>query len=272
MALIEILPDSNPVMRKTCRKVKHVDTELRKLVEDMYETMVENFGIGLAAPQVGVLKRFFIYEIPKRELRGYETCLPDGAAARQVDGEPEVEQAASTEPIREEAPDEAVNQPDDELIDEDQDEDEDEDAEDWGYTGVYTVCINPRIISREGVLIEEEGCLSKGGWVAKVERAFRVTFQAYDLDMNKFEKTVEGLEARCILHETDHLDGILFTDRAIPGSLREVGADEDEETSAEPDSSLNDEPEGGEETSVSDSQDGGETAESMEESTVASDT
>jgi len=269
MALIEILPDSNPVMRKTCRKVKHVDTELRKLVEDMYETMVENYGIGLAAPQVGMLKRFFIYEIPKRELKGYETCLPDGAVARQVEGESEVEQAVSAQPIRDEVPDETVNQPDEEAQDED--EDEDEDAEDWGYTGVYTVCINPRIISREGVLIEEEGCLSKGGWVAKVERAFRVTFQAYGLDMNRFEKTVEGLEARCILHETDHLDGILFTDRAIPGTLREVGAEEDGEGAVEMDGTRNEEGEGGEETSVSELKDSGETTESMEESAVASD-
>lgn len=205
MALLEILPDSDPIMRKTSSRVKRVDKGLRQLVEDMYETMVHNWGIGLAAIQVGVKKRLFIYEVPKRQVQGLETCPPEGAA----DGE-------KTEP--------------DESPEMEQDHDDEAPKLDPGYTGEYTVCINPKIISREGSFIDDEGCLSRDGWVAKVERAYEVTFQAYDLDMNLFEKTVTGLEARCVQHEIDHMDGILFTDRAQEGTLRELLEDEGDDS------------------------------------------
>lgn len=195
MAILRIIPDSDPFLRKTSKRVKHVDDSLRKLVEDMYQTMVENWGIGLAAIQVGVPKRLFIYEIPQRELKGYEAC---DSAPEGNDRQGEQESAGNYR----------------------QD----------GYTGNYTVCINPKIIAREGLFIDEEGCLSRPGWLAKVERAIKVTFEAFDLDMRKFQRTVEGMEARCIQHEIDHLDGILFTDRAVPGSLREVKEEELEET------------------------------------------
>jgi len=206
MALIPILPDTNPIMRKNSHRIRHVDDGLRKLTEDMYETMTNGWGVGLAAIQVSERKRLFIYEIPNREVKGYETCLRDVAPKDNPDEEEiEAEVEISEDSV----------EPGDE-------EDEEEEEYDPGYTGDYTVCINPRIISREGAIIDEEGCLSKAGWVAKVERAYRVTFQAYDLEMEKFERTVTGLEARCVQHEIDHLDGILFTDRALPDTLREV--------------------------------------------------
>jgi peptide deformylase len=206
MDLLKILPDTEPIMRKTSRRIKRVDKNLRKLAEDMYETMVQHWGIGLAAIQVGVKKRLFVYEIPQRETHGYETCPPREASA---DGERETDETPEEE--RKSADDEAPRL-------------------DPGYTGEYTVCINPKIINREGSFIDDEGCLSREGWVAKVERAYEVTFQAYDLDMNLFEKTVTGLEARCVQHEIDHMDGILFTDRAQEGTLREISADEEEES------------------------------------------
>jgi peptide deformylase len=208
MVLLEILPDTDPLMRKTCKRIRKVDNELRQLVDDMYETMVDGWGIGLAAIQVGVRKRLFIYEIPKREIRGYETCPPDP----DVDTGEEVEN--TPEPDPEPGP---------------SDTEEEESGPYAGYTGDYTVCINPRITAREGKVIDEEGCLSKSGWVAKVERDYRVTFQAFDINMKKFERTVEGMEARCVQHEIDHLDGILFTDRCQAGTLREVTAEELEE-------------------------------------------
>jgi len=208
MPLLDVVQDTEPIMRKTSRKIKYVDDDLRQLVSDMYETMVENWGVGLAAVQVGVLKRLFIYEIPKREVHGYETCRPD-------------ESLLEDQEVTDEVADDATgDEPDDE-------------EPDPGYTGEYNVCINPRIISREGSFIDDEGCLSKAGWMAKVERAYQVTFQAYDLEMNRFERTVTGLEARCVLHETDHLDGILFTDRAVPGTLREISDEEIDEEAEE---------------------------------------
>jgi peptide deformylase len=217
MSLLEILPDTSPLMKKTSRKVTHVDSQLRKLVEDMYETMVENWGIGLAAVQVGALKRLFIYEIPKREIKGYETCRPDNGEAKENESV-----SASSGEIKSED----IGQSGEPVLSA-AEEDEEEDA---GYTGEYLVCINPKIIVREGSIIDDEGCLSKSGWMAKVERAYKITFHAYDLEMQKFERTVTGLEARCVQHEIDHMDGILFTDRAQPGTLREVT---DEEENAE---------------------------------------
>jgi len=97
------------------------------------------------------------------------------------------------------------------------------------YTGNYSICINPRVTHREGAVVDDEGCLSREGWIAKVERSEKITFQAYDLDMIKLEKTVEGIEARCVLHEIDHLDGILFTDRAKEGTLRKIEYEDEEE-------------------------------------------
>lgn len=207
--MIEILDDSNPILRKTSKRVSHVDDDLRDLVADMYGAMVEKNGIGLAAIQVGRDKRFFIYEIPKK---------------RKVANDDNPDSAESVDPTQ------TCSDPESEI---------DEDAEvECVYTGEYTVCINPRIINKEGTIVDDEGCLSKDGWLAKVERALNVTFQAYDLDMNKFERVVTGLEARCIQHELDHLDGILFTDRAREGTLRlasedeeSEGSDEDEESS-----------------------------------------
>ena len=211
MALLDVIPDSNPRLRKTSRRVKHVDSKLRQLVEDMYETMVQNWGVGLAAIQVGAMKRLFIYEIPRREVRGYDTChTADGPSGTGKErGEREEEESGSVE------------------------ETERTPAENGGYTGDYTVCINPRIVAAEGAFIDDEGCLSKAGWIAKVERAYKITFQAYDMNMEKFERTVEGLEARCVQHEIDHLDGILFTDRALPDTLREIAEEESEGAESE---------------------------------------
>lgn len=75
------------------------------------------------------------------------------------------------------------------------------------------IYINPKIVRREGVVSEEEGCLSFPGIFCKVKRAERVTVEALDLDGKPFTQTVEGLHARIIQHENDHLDGILLADR-----------------------------------------------------------
>lgn len=203
--MLKIYDDSHPLLRKTSKRVSHVDDELRDLVAAMYDSMIAKNGIGLAAIQVGKARRFFLYEIPERivsENRGpgaFETGEPEGESGSE--------------------------RPD--ACDGDRIEIEENEVIECVYTGNYTVCINPRITEKEGAFVDDEGCLSKEGWVAKVERALKVTFQAYDLDMNKFEKTVTGMEARCVQHEIDHLDGILFTDRMQEGTLREVSEDEE---------------------------------------------
>ncbi|MBN1554558.1 MAG: peptide deformylase [Phycisphaerae bacterium] len=73
--------------------------------------------------------------------------------------------------------------------------------------------INPRIVETSGTLSEEEGCLSFPNIFCKIKRAGRVTVEAIGLDGQPFTRTVEGLHARIIQHENDHLDGILLSDR-----------------------------------------------------------
>ncbi len=222
---LQIIPDNDPILRKTSRRVKFVDDELRQLITDMYTAMVQHVGIGLSAIQVGVPKRFFVYEIPNRLCSKHEASS-DGEQSEDGD-ESALEPHDLTKDHPNETEDSETESGEDSTSETGSDSSEDE-PPDFGYTGEFTVCINPRVIAREGERIDDEGCLSREGWVAKVKRARRITFQAYDINMEKFERTVEGLEARCVLHETDHLDGILFTDRAEPDTLREI-SDEDED-------------------------------------------
>ena len=74
------------------------------------------------------------------------------------------------------------------------------------------VYINPRIVTRAGVEVSEEGCLSVPNVFEEVERAARVTVRAQDADGVSFERELEGLEAVCLQHEMDHLAGKLFVD------------------------------------------------------------
>lgn len=232
MDILEILPDSDLILRKTSRRVTHVDGNLKKLITDMYDTMVTKKGIGLSAIQVGMLKRFFVYEIPvlvEEEIEGNPGAeLGETSQADEVNHE--------TEPCK---ISEAAENPGKDESEDENDKSENDKEISCVYTGDYFVCINPRIISKEGSVIDDEGCLSREGWHAKVERAINVTFQAYDIEMKKFVKTVSGLEARCVQHEIDHLDGILFTDRAEEGTLREITDTENGE-SEEPCTASND--------------------------------
>lgn len=123
--------------------------ELRRLVDDMFETMYAAEGIGLAAPQVGVGKRLFVMDVR----------------------EPDVEPRA---------------------------------------------VINPVIVERSGKEKSEEGCLSLPGLVGTVERSARVVMEGEDLEGNALRLEAKGLLARCIQHEIDHVDGILFIDRLSP--------------------------------------------------------
>ncbi len=91
-----------------------------------------------------------------------------------------------------------------------------------------TTLINPRLVSSEGSVLETEGCLSVRGLLGEVERAERVRVRAVGLDGKEITIDAEGLLARALQHELDHLDGVLFVDRAR--SIRD--ADEDPEEAA----------------------------------------
>jgi peptide deformylase len=82
--------------------------------------------------------------------------------------------------------------------------------------GIKLVAANPEIVGEEGEQAGEEGCLSVGKIGAPLKRPLRVTLRAQDLDGAWFERTAEGLAARCFRHETDHCDGTLFIDRLTP--------------------------------------------------------
>lgn len=82
--------------------------------------------------------------------------------------------------------------------------------------GVKVVMVNPEIITVEGEQTGDEGCLSFPGLFQVVKREMRVIARAQDVNGEEFEIDVEGLAARCILHETDHCDGIVFLDRMTP--------------------------------------------------------
>jgi peptide deformylase len=153
MSLLEIVTYPDPILHTAGRPVTDEDLEtgLGVTVERMFETMYEAGGVGLAAPQVGVSKRFFVMDVG------------------------------------------------------------DEDGNKHPQT-----FINPRVIHIEGEQVGEEGCLSFPGLFQTIKREMRVVVRAMNISGEEFEADLEGLAARCILHETDHCDGIVFIDRVTP--------------------------------------------------------
>jgi peptide deformylase len=150
---IRLYPD--PVLRVACRAVETFDGELRRLAEDMVETMHQAPGVGLAAPQVGVEIRLAVVDVSVSE-----------------------------------------------------------------EEGALHVLVNPAIKRQEGDDQDVEGCLSIPDFTEKVTRPGRVHIEALDLEGRPFDLKAEGLLARVICHEIDHLEGVLFVDR-LRGLRRE---------------------------------------------------
>lgn len=146
------------ILTKTSRPVEEMTPKLKKLINDMLDTMYDSFGVGLAAVQVGMLKRIVVIDV----------------------GE-----------------------------------------------GPY-VLINPVIKETSGEQTGEEGCLSLPGKSGVVTRPNVVTVEALDEEMKPFTLTGEGLLARAICHECEHLDGIMYVEH-VEGELHDVTYDEDEE-------------------------------------------
>jgi peptide deformylase len=151
MALMDIVTWPNPVLDSPGDYVSEFDDRLKKLVNDMFETMYAAPGVGLAAVQVGVSKRLFVMD-----------C--------SVGKDPEQR----------------------------------------------IVMINPEVLGVEGAQNGEEGCLSFPGIFTPVERSLRAVVRAQDIDGEQFEIDGVELTARCMLHETDHCDGIVFLDKMSP--------------------------------------------------------
>lgn len=145
MALRNIRIKGDEILRKKSRNVDKIDSKILTILDDMVETMYHADGAGLAAPQIGLLKRLVVID---------------------VDGE-----------------------------------------------NLYKM-INPVIVKKsEETYIDEEGCLSVPNERGNVRRPVRVTVKYTDVDGNEQTLDGEDLLARCICHELDHLDGILYVDK-----------------------------------------------------------
>ena len=147
MAVLPIVKYGDPVLRKPTEPVTKIDDEIRKLIDDMVETMYAAPGVGLAANQVGVSRRLMIIDLSVGET-----------------------------------------------------------------PGELHVFINPEFVEKKGEILDEEGCLSIPDFVEMVSRP-EITTVRYQEPTGKWkEMTGEGLMARALNHEIDHLDGKLYVD------------------------------------------------------------
>lgn len=189
MALRNIVTEGDPILRKRAREVEKVKYKERIIFSDMVETMKASNGCGLAAPQVGLLKRMIVIEVPESE----------------CGVEPGQENLNSESGFHEEG-----------VIKDKDSLEEDLSAE---KTALETKLViyqlaNPEIISMSGSQIGEEGCLSVPGYIGNVERPETVHIKALDYDGKPVEIKATGFLAVALSHEIDHLNGVLFTDKA----------------------------------------------------------
>lgn len=161
MALRQIREEGDEFLRKRSKEVEIDDItseKIQSLIDDMLETMYNYKGVGLAAVQVGMLKRVIVIDV------------------------------------------------------------EDE-------KGPY-VLINPQIIKTKGEKECDEGCLSFPNQFGKVVRPTEVTVEFYDRNAKKEKLKAKELLAQAICHECDHLEGVLFVDKVLPGTLEYVTPEE----------------------------------------------
>lgn len=144
MALRNLVVEGDPLLRKKSREVTEINDRICSILDDMVETMREKDGIGLAAVQVGILRRMFVVE----------------------------------------------------------------------WNGKIYELINPEIVEKEGIVLEEEACLSIPGYAGMVERPAKVRITALDRTGEHVEYVAEGMLAKAFCHENDHLDGVLYSDLA----------------------------------------------------------
>ncbi len=155
--ILPIIAYGDPVLKKMGEEISQEYAGLNDLIDNMFDTMYNAHGVGLAAPQIGKSIRLFIID-----------------ADPFSEDEPELE-------------------------------------------GFKEVFINPKITSEEGEeWLFNEGCLSIPEVREDVSRKSKIQVEYYDRDFIKQTKTFEGLAARVIQHEYDHVEGVLFTDLLSP--------------------------------------------------------
>lgn len=161
MALRNIITEGDEVLRKKSREVTDINDRVRIIVDDMIETMRAEQGVGLAAPQVGILRRIVVIELDD----------------------------------------------------------------------VLYPLINPVITETQGEQYEEEACLSVPGLMGRVKRPQYVKIKGSSPEGLPVEYEGEGLLAVAFCHECDHLDGILYTDKA--DNIHAAEQDEEYDTTEE---------------------------------------
>jgi len=202
MALRIIVTEEDPLLRKPSREVKEVTPRIRELIEDMWETMYEANGVGLAAPQVGVLRRVVVID-----------ATPEGEEQEEIPDAGDADEPAGS--MTEDSP----------AAGADRAEGAAPGVDDTAAEGkpLKVAFVNPRLLwVSEEESCEVEGCLSCPGIVGSVRRPERVRVAALDENGEAFELEADGLLAKAICHELDHLEGVLFVDKAE--ELHEPGA------------------------------------------------
>ena len=159
MAIRNLRYKGDEILKKKSREIETIDEKLQTLIDDMIETMHKYNGVGLAAVQVGILKRVIVIDI-------YDDNGP-------------------------------------------------------------IAMINPVILKTKGKQEVDEGCLSFPNEFAKVIRPTEVTAEYTDRDGKRIKVKAKELLAQAICHELDHLDGVLFIDHMIPGTLEYVEPQQD---------------------------------------------
>jgi len=162
MAIRIIREEGDEILKKKSREVEKIDEKVLELIEDMIETMHKLDGVGLAAVQVGILKRIVVIDL-------YEEGVPP------------------------------------------------------------YIFINPEIVKEKGEQTVDEGCLSFPNKFAKIVRPKEVTLRALNEKGEKIEVKAKDLLAQAICHEVDHLNGIVFVDKIIPGTLETVTQEQQQE-------------------------------------------
>lgn len=147
MSIKEVVKHPSMVLTEKCKEVTVINEEIITLLDDLYDTMVEYDGVGIAAPQINVPLRVAIVELGEER----------------------------------------------EILE----------------------MINPTVLDTNGAEIDIEGCLSFPGLYGEVERPTYVKIEANDREGQVYELEASGFDARAILHEIDHLDGVLFDSKII---------------------------------------------------------
>ncbi len=247
MALREIRMLGDEMLTKPCRKVTEMTPRLQELVEDMLETMYHADGVGLAAPQVGVLRRIVVIDIwqereedAEEEEERTDAEEPGGMTEAPEPAEETAAGAEEAEPAEETAAGAEAQEPAEaEETTEPEEEEEPEDEED--FCGPL-IMVNPVITRKEGEQTGDEGCLSYPGKVGTVTRPQLVEVTYFDENMDEYTLEAEGILARAICHEVDHLDGHMYVE-FVEGEIRDAGYDaSEEEEEEEEDGSVPDEP------------------------------